>query len=248
MSGRPAATGVGVVIEPDVTFGEGVRLGHYVVVHAGTRLGDGVEVADFAVLGQAPRAGRTSTLKTGTLGPLVIGPGTYVGAHAVLYAGTEIGAECFIADGAQVRERCRLGRRVVVGRGVTIENDSTVGDETKFQTGAYLTAHSTVEDHVFVAPGVVTTNDPYLARTEARHAAIRGPRIRRGARIGGGAVLLPGVEVGQEAVVAAGAVVTRDVPAYRVVMGVPARVVRPTPPEQCLFPPSGTGEEAARDG
>ncbi|MCL8208476.1 MAG: N-acetyltransferase [Actinomycetia bacterium] len=223
-----------------------MRLGHYVVVHAGTRLGDGVEVADFAVLGRTPRAARTSTLRTGELGPLVVGPGTYVGTHAVLYAGTEIGPECFIADGAQVRERCRLGRRVVVGRGVTIENDSTVGDETKFQTGAYLTAHSTVEDHVFVAPGVVTTNDPYLARTAARHAAIRGPRIRRGARIGGGAVLLPGVEVGREAVVAAGAVVTRDVPPYRVVMGVPARVVRPTPPEQWLFPPDA--EEDPADG
>jgi acetyltransferase-like isoleucine patch superfamily enzyme len=246
VSGQPAWAGVGVVVEAGVVFGEGVRLGHYVVVYAGTRIGDGVEVADFAVLGRTPRASRTSTLRTGPLDPLVIGPGTYVGAHAVVYAGTEIGAECFIADGAQVRERCRLGRRVVVGRGVTIENDCVVGDETKFQTGAYLAAHSVVEDHVFVAPGVVTTNDPYLARTEARHAAIRGPRVRRGARIGGGAVILPGVEIGQEAVVAAGAVVTRDVPPYRVVMGVPARVVRPTPPEQCLFPPGG--EEREGDG
>ncbi len=241
--------GAGTIVGAGVVLGDGVRLGCYVVIHEGTVLGDGVVVDDFAVLGKRPAASKVSTLRLTELGPLVVGAGTHVGTAAVLYAGSEIGPEGFIADGAQIRERCRLGRRVVVGHAVTIENDSMVGDFTKLQTGAYLTAHSLVEDHVFIAPGVMTSNDPYIARTEARHAATRGPTIRRAARLGVGAVLLPGVEVGQEAVVAAGAVVTHDVPPYQVVMGVPARVVRPTPSEQWLYPPGEAGSGGRdRDG
>ncbi|MCY0865529.1 MAG: DapH/DapD/GlmU-related protein [Sulfobacillus sp.] len=229
--------GIGCVIDPDAIIGDEVTLGHYVVVHAGVVIENGVTVGDGTILGKIPQAGRTSTLKTTELGPLVIGQGTVIGAHAILYRGSVIGPECYIADSAQIRERCELGQRVLVGHLATIENDTRVGDFTKLQTGVYLTAKSEVEDHVFLAPMVTTTNDPYIARTEARHQAIRGPRIRRAARVGGGAVLLPGVEIGQEALVAAGAVVTRDVPPYRVVMGVPARVVRHTPAEQWLFAP-----------
>jgi acetyltransferase-like isoleucine patch superfamily enzyme len=237
---EPVERGIGAVIEEGVVVGEGVRIGPYAIIYAGTVLGRGVTVDAHAVVGKRPHRAPTSTLALTDLGPLVVGDGTYIGTGAVLYAGTEIGADCFIADNAQVRERCRLGRRVVVGRGVTIENDCRVGDLTKLQTGAYLTAKSTVEDRVFIAPQVTTSNDNYVARTAARHAAVRGPYIRRAARIGAGAVLLPGVEVGQEALVAAGAVVTRDVPPYRVVMGVPARVVRETPPEQWILLPDGT--------
>lgn len=235
MTSGPAETGRGVEIGAGVTFGEGVRLGHYVVIHDGTRIGDEVVVDDFAVLGKQPARSATSTLAMTDLRPLEVGRGTHIGTHAVVYAGTRIGMGGFLADGAQVRERCQLGERVVVGHHATIENDSVIGDRVKLQTGAYVTARSIVGDDVFIAPNVTTTNDRYLARTEARHGAQDGAHIDRGARIGAGAVLLPGIHVGQEAVVAAGAVVTRDVPPYRVVMGVPAREVRDTPPEQIIY-------------
>lgn len=225
------------LIDPEVQFGRGVSLGDRVIIHGGVILGDDVTVGDGTILGRLPSVGKASTLKESELGPLVIGRGTAIGAYAILYRGTTVGPDCFIADNAQIRERCTVGQRVVVGRGSTIENDTAVGDYTKLQTGVYLTAKSTVEDYVFLAPMVTTTNDPYVARTEARFANTRGPRIRRAARVGGAAVLLPGVEIGQEALVAAGAVVTRDVPPYQVVMGVPARVIRPTPKEQWLFAP-----------
>lgn len=235
--------GIDCIIEEGVQIGENVRLGHRVIVRRQTVIEDDVSIADGAIVGREPSRAKTSTLVTGDLDPLVIGRGTQVGAYAILYAGTVIGADCFIADQAQIRERCRIGHHVIVGHNSTIENDTMVGDYTKLQTGVYLTAKSTVEDHVFLAPMVTTTNDPYIARTEARHAATRGPHIRRGARIAAGAVLLPGIEVGQEALVAAGAMVTKDVPAYQVVMGVPARVVRPTPKEQWLFPREADIEE-----
>jgi acetyltransferase-like isoleucine patch superfamily enzyme len=92
------------------------------------------------------------------------------------------------------------------------------------QTGAYVTAWSVVEDDVFIAPGVILTNDPTAGR-RPDGVELRGPTLLRGCRIGAGAVLLPGVEIGADAFVAAGAVVTRDVPGGALVMGVPARVM-----------------------
>ena len=111
-----------------------------------------------------------------------------------------------------MRERVTIGDDVVVGRGSLVENDTTIGAMTKIQADAYITAYSTLEEHVFIAPCVVTTNDNWMGRTEKRFGNIKGPTIRRGARIGGGAVLCPGIEIGEEAFVGAGAVVTRDVP------------------------------------
>jgi acetyltransferase-like isoleucine patch superfamily enzyme len=133
-----------------------------------------------------------------------------------------------------VRERCELGDEVVVGRGSLVENDTTIGARTRIQANAYVTAYSTLEEDVFVAPCVVTTNDNFMGRTEARLELMRGPTIRRGARIGGGAVLLPGIEVGEEAFVGAGAVVVHDVAPRTVVVGNPARVLRAVPDEELL--------------
>jgi acetyltransferase-like isoleucine patch superfamily enzyme len=117
---------------------------------------------------------------------------------------------------------------------VCVENDSTIGAHTKIQTNAYITAYCTLEEHVFIAPCVVTTNDNFMGRTERRHALIKGATIRRGARVGGGATLLPGIEVGAEAFVGAGAVVVRDVPPGVIVVGVPARVLRDVPADELL--------------
>ena len=127
-----------------------------------------------------------------------------------------------MADQAHVRERTTIGDESVVGRGASVENDVSVGARVRMQTGAYVTAWSVVEDDVFIAPGVILTNDPTAGRRTGGQE-LRGPTLRRGCRIGGGAVLLPGVEIGADAFVAAGAVVTRDVPPGALVMGVPAR-------------------------
>jgi acetyltransferase-like isoleucine patch superfamily enzyme len=202
------------------------RIAESAVVYAGTELGDGVLVGDNAVVGKQPTLGRRSTARRDELGPLVVGEGSAILACAVVFAGTRLGRSVVVGDQACVRERCELGDEVVVGRGSLVENDTTIGARTRIQANAYVTAYSTLEEDVFVAPGVTTTNDNFMGRTEARLAQMRGPTIRRGARIGGGAVLLPGVEIGEEAFVGAGAVVLRDVPPRAVVVGNPARQIR----------------------
>jgi acetyltransferase-like isoleucine patch superfamily enzyme len=203
-------------------------------VYPGTVLGDGVKVLENAVVGKQPTLSPRSTAKREPLPPAQIGDGTIVSTGAILFAGSRLGARVVLGDQSCVRERCEIGDDVVVGRGSLVENDTTIGALTKIQADAYVTAYSTLEESVFVAPCVVTTNDDFMGRTERRHDLVRGPTIRRGARIGGGAILCPGVEIGEEAFVGAGAVVTKDVPPRKLVVGNPARVLRDVPDEELL--------------
>jgi acetyltransferase-like isoleucine patch superfamily enzyme len=204
------------------------------IVYEGTVLGAGVKVLEHAVVGKQPSLSPRSTASREPLGAAEIGAGTIVSTGAVVFAGTWVGERVVIGDQACVRERVTIGDDVVVGRGSLIENDTTVGALTKIQAHAYITAYSTLEDEVFIAPCVVTTNDNFMGRTERRHELVRGPTIRRRARVGGGAVLCPGIEVGEEAFVGAGAVVVRDVPPRTVVVGNPARELRAVAEDELL--------------
>jgi acetyltransferase-like isoleucine patch superfamily enzyme len=210
------------------------RIAETAVVYPGVELGEDVVIGAYAVVGKQPVLGRRSTASREELPPLVVGDGCAILAGAVVFAGTRLGPGVIVGDQACIRERCELGEDVVIGRSSHIENDTTIGPRTRVQANAYVTAYTTVEEDVFIAPCVVTTNDNYMGRTEARIEAMRGPTIRRGARIGGGAVLLPGVEIGEEALIGAGAVVLHDVPPRAVVVGNPARKIRDVPDEELL--------------
>jgi UDP-2-acetamido-3-amino-2,3-dideoxy-glucuronate N-acetyltransferase len=204
------------------------------IVYPGTVLGEGVKVLEYAVVGKQPALSARSTAEREELPPPEIGDGTIVSTGAVVFAGAQVGARVILGDQSCVRERVVVGDDVVIGRGSLVENDTTIGAMTKIQAEAYITAYSTLEEHVFIAPCVVTTNDNFMGRTERRHELIKGPTIRRGARIGGGAILLPGVEIGEDAFVGAGAVVTKDVEARMLVVGSPARVMRPVAEDELL--------------
>jgi acetyltransferase-like isoleucine patch superfamily enzyme len=195
-------------------------------VYEGTVLGEGVRVLENAVVGKQPSLGVSSTAKRDPLPPTTIGDGTVISTGAIVFAGSSIGSGCIVGDQSCIRERVSMADDCILGRGSLIENDTTVGAGTRIQAEAYITAYSTLEEDVFIAPCVVTTNDNFMGRTEKRKSLMKGPTIRRGARVGGGAILLPGIEVGEEAFIAAGAVVTKDVPPRKLVVGSPARVVR----------------------
>jgi len=204
------------------------------IVYPGTVLGDGVKVLEHAVVGKQPTLSPRSTAKREPLPPAEIGAGTIVSTGAIVFAGTQIGERAILGDQSCVRERVTVGDDVVIGRGSLVENDTTIGAMTKIQADAYITAYSTLEEHVFIAPCVVTTNDNFMGRTERRHELVKGPTIRRGARIGGGAILCPGIEIGEEAFVGAGAVVTKDVEPRMLVVGSPARVMRAVSEDELL--------------
>jgi UDP-3-O-[3-hydroxymyristoyl] glucosamine N-acyltransferase len=231
--GADVVVGPFAVIGAGARIGDGVRLGAHVVIHPGTILGPGVEVQDHAVLGKPPKLARHSSASQAPQDPLEVGDGAVVCCAAIVFAGARLGPGAIVGDQAYVRERATLGEGSVVGRGSAVDNDVRIGARVRVQTDVYLTANSVLEDDVFVGPGVLTTNDSTMARHGDDYAIV-GATLRRACRIGGAAVLVPGVEVGEEAFVAAGAVVTRDVPPRGVVIGVPGRVVREVPDEDLL--------------
>lgn len=208
------------------------ELGEDVVIHPGTVVGAGCAFQDHAVVGKPPKLGGRSTASREAPPPAVLGDGVAVCAGAVVLAGAEVGEGVVIGDQAQVRERSRIGAESVVGRGSAVDNDVTVGDRVSIQTNCYITAGAVIEDDVFVGPGVTLTNDNSMGRHEK--GPPDAPILRRACRVGGGAVICPGVEVGEESFVGAGAVVTEDVPPRAVVVGVPARKIREVGDEDLL--------------
>ena len=225
----------GLMLGEDVVLPHDVEIGANVVIHAGTAIGAGVRLHDGAVLGKPPSLGALSVASREEQSPLVLGDGVTVGAGAVLAAGAAVGPGVLIGDQVFLRERSAIGESTTVGRGTSIENDVVIGARVRIQTDCYITAFSTVEDDVFVAPCVMTSNDPSAGR-RPRGQPLRGPTLRRACRVGVGAVLLPAVEVGEEAFVGAGSVVTRDVAPRSVAFGSPARHVRDVPDEELLSP------------
>jgi UDP-3-O-[3-hydroxymyristoyl] glucosamine N-acyltransferase len=215
----------GAVIGAGAVLGDGVSIGANSVVHPGVRLGPGCLIEDLVVLGKRPRLKKGSSAAAVELNPLELGAEVTVCCGAVVYAGAVIGAHAIIGDQAQVREGSQVGERSVVGRASCVDFNARVGNRVSIQTGVYVTSWAVVEDDAFLGPGVLMTNDNTMGR-HPKGEPLEAPVVRRAARVGGATVLVPGVEIGEEAFIGAGAVVTRDVGPGEVVVGLPARLVR----------------------
>jgi UDP-2-acetamido-3-amino-2,3-dideoxy-glucuronate N-acetyltransferase len=218
-----------------VSIGDGCEIGHHVVVHDGTIIGPNVRIDDGSVIGKLPmKAANSAVTKDQQLQGASIGANCIIGTHVVIYRGSVVGSKVLIADLSTVRENVVIGDYTIVGRGVAIENFCRIGRYVKLETNVYITAYSELEDRVFVAPCVATSNDNYIGRTEERFKHFKGVTIKKGGRVGVNATILPGKVLHEDCLVAAGALVTADVPAGKIVAGVPAKVFRDVPAEQLL--------------
>jgi UDP-2-acetamido-3-amino-2,3-dideoxy-glucuronate N-acetyltransferase len=227
----------------NVSIGPGSIVGHNVVLHDDCQIGSKVRIDDGSVIGKEPLHARLSAVtRMLSLPPTVVGDACLIGTHAVVYRGATIGDGVLIADLATVREQSSIGELSIIGRGVAVENQVSIGRRCKIETGAYITAMSRIGDLCFIAPEVTFTNDNYVGRSEERFKHFAGVTMERGARVGANATVLPGIVIGEDALVAAGSIVTRNVAAGMVAMGVPARAVRPVSPEQLLTPFTATVE------
>ena len=224
-----------IIIEDNIIIGDNCRIGYNVVIREGTIIGDNVRIDDNTIIGKYPMRANLSIFKEEkNLSPTNIGNNCLIGANTVIYIGSNILNNVLIADLASIRENTSIGEHTIVGRGVTVENYVKIGKRCKLESECYITAYSELEDYVFIAPGVMTSNDNFLGRTEERFKHFKGITVKKGGRIGANAVILPGKIIGKDAVVAAGSVVTKDVPPRKIVMGSPARIIRDVSEEQLI--------------
>ncbi len=227
----------GLMLGEDVRLGERVQLGAHVVIHDGVRIGDDCTIEDGAVLGKPPRLDARSRAPRPPSEPLVIEPGMTICCHAVICRAARIASGTVIGDHVFLREGARIGLEAVIGQGSAVGRGVEIGARVRLQNNVIVAPESRLEDDVFVGPLVAITNDPTIGRRQARGVELQGVIARRGCRVGANAVLMPGIELGVESVVAAGSVVTRSVPDRTVVIGVPARVVREVDPVELFDVP-----------
>lgn len=233
--GEGAKLGKYTIIDRDVQIGKGCIIGNNVTIYPETRIGDFVRIDDNTVIGKLPmKAATSATTKEQKLPPAKIGDNCLIGTSVVIYAGSELGSKVLVADLSTIRENVKVGDFTIVGRGVAIENFCKVGSYCKLETNVYITAYSELGDHCFIAPCVATSNDNYMARSKERFKHFKGVTVKKGGRVGLNATILPGKVIGEDSQVAAGAVVTKDTPSKKIVLGVPAKEWRDVPEDQLL--------------
>jgi acetyltransferase-like isoleucine patch superfamily enzyme len=188
-------------------------------VHPNVSLGRNVSIGEFVILGEPARGARSGEHE------LVIGDDGVIRSHSVLYAGSRIGKRFQTGHQVFLREDNEIGDDVSIGTKSMIEHHVKIGNGVRIHSQAFIPEYTVLEDGCWIGPGVVITNANYPAATRTKEF-LEGVLVRRKAKVGANATLLPGIEIGENALVGAGAVVTRDVPAGAVIVGDPARVVR----------------------
>jgi len=215
-----------VVIKENVTLGSDVVIHDFVVIYPNTLIGDRVEIFEGCVIGKPPSKIKSSSRGVAKdLAPVKIGNDSILCPHVTLCTGVDIGEGTLLGNNCSIREECIIGDDCVIAGDVSINYHTTIGNRVKIMDNTHITGNMLIEDDVFISALVCTTNDNSMGR-KGWHDEITGPIIKRYATIGGGANLLPNITIGKNSIVGANSVVTKDVPDAKVVMGIPARIVR----------------------
>ncbi len=185
-----------------------MKVGKNVIFYGQVNLGEDSVIQDNVIIGNNDE------------GEVNIGRKALIRGGSVIYSGVKIGDNFQSGHNVLIRENTEIGDDVLIGTSSVVDGNCIIGSRVKVQTNVYITAYTTIEDDVFLGPCCVTTNDKYMRYGPAQ---LKGPVIKRGAKIGANSTILPGIVIGEEAVVGAGAVVTNDVASKEVVVGIPAK-------------------------
>jgi len=223
--GENVTVGAYAVIEGQVRLGNNVKIHSHVVLTGLVEIEDNVEILPFAYIGRLPsRSPTIKHLSEKSVSLTKIGRGTVIGPHAILYAGCNLDEECLVGDAASIREGVIVESRVIVGRHVTIGPNVKIGARSRIVDFAHITGETIIGEDVFISTHVCSANDNSFASGD--NIVLKGQRIGNRAHIGLGAMLLPGVSIGEDSVIGAGSIVTKDIPAAKLAFGQPAKAIR----------------------
>ena len=188
-------------------------------IYKNVSLGKNITLGDFVIIGLPPAGKNDGEMKT------VIGDNALIRSHTIIYAGNVIGDSFSTGHAAMIRECNQIGSEVSIGTHSVIEHHIKIENKVRIHSQAFIPEYSILEEGCWIGPEVTLTNARHPLCPQAKEC-LKGPTIKRGAKIGANATLLPGITIGEKAVVGAGAVVTNDVPAGMVVVGNPARIIK----------------------
>lgn len=214
------------IIHENVIIGKGAIIHDYVIIYPNTEIGENVEIFDHCVIGKPPvTTGATSRKLKSTYGKTKIGNNSVLHTGVVIYAETTIGRYNLIGDFCSIREECSTKDSCILGRNVCINYNVSIGANTKIMDSSIITGNMKIGNDVFISVLVATSNDNSIGK-HSYSTDMQGPTIEDDVLIGAGANILPSIHVKSGSIVGAGSVVTKDVEAHTLVMGVPAVAVR----------------------
>jgi len=214
------------IIHENVIIEENAIIHDYVVLYPGVTVKAGAEIFDHCVLGKYPTTpGSTARPLKETYGRTIIGEQCILCPSVVVYVGTSIGSHTLLGDFCSIREDCTIGEYCIISRNVSVNYETFIGHHTKIMDNAHITGNMHIGNHVFISVLVATTNDNAMGR-QGYGKHVRGATIEDYVTVGAAANILPNVYIGENAVVGASALVTKDIPANKVAMGIPARIIR----------------------
>ncbi len=222
------------VIADDVRLGNHVFIGNNVTIYPNVTIEDDSRIMDGAVIGRLTYRTSSVTRPTpSTFQPLRIGPKSVIGCNVVLYTGVTLGQEVLLADGVSLREGCILSDHTFLGRFVTVNYNTTIGARTRIMDLCHITGNASIGEDCFISVlvGTANDNDIYLRRFGLHDTTqdVLGPTIGHYVVLGNGVLLNPGIHIGDGALVGTGSVATRDIGAWTIALGVPARAVQKIP-------------------
>lgn len=206
-----------IKISENVTIGENVEIGDYTLIYPNVVIKDNTKIGSHCIIGE-PTAGYYEDSNNHQFKTTVIGENSIIRSNSIIYEDVNIGDNFQSGHRVTIREQSDIGNNCSIGTLCDLQGKLKIGNYVRLHSNVHIGQMSTIEDYVWIYPYVVLTNDPYPPM-----GVLKGVTIRKFAQVATSTVVMPGVEIGENALIGAQSLVRKDVPAERVIVGVPGK-------------------------